>query len=228
MTGQDLRQARQQKLWTQEFAAKRPGMSQAYLSLLERNHRVVPGKLASRLLKALELSPTALPLPPEKLASTTNPARFPECLGALGYPGFSYLKGRSNRNPADFLFDALMQADLDTRVAEALPWLAFKYTDMDWNWLVKNAKLNDLQNRLGFVVTLACQVAERLVLKDKVAVLANCEALLERSRLAREDHFCHESLSEAEKRWLRERRPAEAQRWNLLTDLSSEQLTYDD
>ncbi len=50
--------------------------------------------------------------------------------------------------------------------------------------------------------------------------------LLERSRLVREDTFCHASLTEVEKRWLREKRPPEAQHRNLLTDLTVEQLPY--
>jgi hypothetical protein len=33
-----------------------------------------------------------------------------------------------------------------------------RHPDLDWSWLVAQAKLDDLQNRLGFVVTL---IAER-------------------------------------------------------------------
>jgi hypothetical protein len=119
-----------------------------------------------------------------------------------------------------------MQSDLDSRVAAGLPWLAFNYTDMNWDWLVRNAKLHDLQNRLGFAVTLARQVAEKTDASAKVSLLTRTESLLERSCLVREDTFCHNSLTEAEKRWLREKRPPEAQRWNLLTDLTAEQLAH--
>jgi hypothetical protein len=36
-------------------------------------------------------------------------------LGVLGYPGFSYLRGRPKRNPVQLLFYALNQPDLDIR-----------------------------------------------------------------------------------------------------------------
>jgi len=34
------------------------------------------------------------------------------------------------------------------------------YVDMDWVWLVRNAKVNDRQNRLGFTVSLASEVSK--------------------------------------------------------------------
>lgn len=226
MTGQDLKKARLAKRWTQQDAAKYLGLSQTYVSLLEANHRPVPDKLVPKFLRAFQVPPTALPLRSSETATPIKPGRYARYLGALGYPAFSYLKGRVDRNPADLLLDALRQPDLDSRVAEGLPWLALAYPDMNWEWLVKNAKLNDLQNRLGFVVTLARRVAEKRDAHEKLPMLARYEALLERSRLAREDTFCRESLTETEKRWFRRARPRDAQRWNLLTDLSPEQLTY--
>jgi hypothetical protein len=57
------------------------------------------------------------------------------------------------------LFDALDEADLDPRIVEGLPWLALAYIDMDWEWLAQNAKLHRRQNRLGFVVALAIDLA---------------------------------------------------------------------
>ena len=58
-------------------------------------------------------------------------------LGSLGYPKFSYLKEKTASDPAQLLFDALVEADLDSRVAEGLPWLALAYVDMDWDWLLQ-------------------------------------------------------------------------------------------
>ncbi|MBZ5705747.1 MAG: helix-turn-helix domain-containing protein [Acidobacteriia bacterium] len=229
MTSQDLKRARLERKWTQQDAARHLGVSQGYLSLLEKGRRAVSGKLVRRILREYEVPPTALPLrSPESWARGANVEAWAHCLGALGYPGFSYVKARPDRNPAEVLLNALMQPDLDSRVAAGLPWLAFHYADMNWDWLVRNAKLYDLQNRLGFVVTLARQVAERTNTASKPSQLAECETLLDRSRLAREDTFCHDSLTEAEKRWLRETRPPEAQHWNLLTDLTAEQLAYAD
>jgi hypothetical protein len=47
-----------------------------------------------------------------------------------------------------------------------------------------------------------------------------------RSGLAKEDTLCHDSLTEAERKWLRVNRPPEAARWNLLTDMKAENLPH--
>jgi hypothetical protein len=49
---------------------------------------------------------------------------------------------------------------------------------------------------------------------------------LEPSRLAREDTLCHDSMTNVERRWLREHRSPHAAHWNLLTDLRREHLPY--
>ena len=51
-------------------------------------------------------------------------------------------------------------------------------------------------------------------------------AVLDRSRLVKEDTLCHDSLTEAERKWLRVNRPAEAAHWNLLTDMQVEHLPH--
>jgi hypothetical protein len=43
----------------------------------------------------------------------------------------------------------------------ALPWVALEYPDLNWDWLVDRVKVTDCQNRLGFVVAPARQVAVR-------------------------------------------------------------------
>jgi len=226
MTGNQLREARRRRGWTQQQAARRLGVSQGYFSLLERNRRRLPDQLTTKLLRVLDVSPTARPLSrPEQW----KPARQDElagALGALGYPAFAYLHSRRLWNPAELLLRSLTEPNLDSRVAEALPWVVFSYADMDWDWLVRNAKLLDVQNRLGFTVTLARELAEWRQRDDEAPRLRAVEQRLERSRLAAEDTFCHESLSQAERRWLRERRPLQAQRWNLLTDLGPEALAH--
>ena len=113
---------------------------------------------------------------------------------------------------------------MEVRVLEALPWLAVEYHDLNWEWLIREV-LRDVQNRLGFVVTLAQQVAER---RGDGAVAEDFmnRAILERARLVREDTLCQESLSDAERRWLRQRRPVEAEHWNLLTDVKVQGLPY--
>ena len=116
--------------------------------------------------------------------------------------------------------------DLEARLSEALPWVAWRYPELDWDWLVREAKLHDVQNRLGFVVALARQVAERKNDGATAETLAAVQRQLQSSRLAREDTLCRESMTQAERRWLREHRPALAQHWNLLTGLVPEHLSY--
>jgi hypothetical protein len=84
---------------------------------------------------------------------------------------------------------------------------------------VREAKVHDLQNRLGFVVSLARGLAHHAGDQRKMKSLADLERTLERSRLAREDTLCRASMPEAERHWLTEHRPEEARRWNLLTEL---------
>ena len=52
------------------------------------------------------------------------------------------------------------------------------------------------------------------------------KANLERSRLAREDTLSNESMTQAERKWLRQNRPSKARHWNLLTDLDVRHLDY--
>ena len=111
-------------------------------------------------------------------------------------------------------------------MVEGLPWLALRYTDMDWDWLVQNAKVYDQQNRLGFVATLASQLGARSAEPQRSRKLAAYVPVLERSRLVREDTLCHDSMTEAERKWLRANRPPEARHWNLLTDMNAENLPH--
>ena len=227
MTAEELRSGREQKGWTQEQASFRLGVSQPYLSLLEKGSRSVPKALARKATRMYGLSPSTLPLESslERLMPQDEDMLAVE-LAALGYPGFAYLKSGRKRNPAEVLASALGNSNLDSRVTEALPWVLLHYPNLDWQWLVKAVKLHDLQNRLGFVTNVARRVAESLGREETTAMLAQQESGLEPSRLTREDTLCHESLSKAERQWLRSNRPPEAQHWNLLTDLSPEHLSY--
>lgn len=225
MTGSNLKEARLQAGWTQQQAASSLGLTQAYLSMVERGHRPVTSGLATQALKAFDFPPTALPLDAENSFSLSDD-ELKSDLGALGYPGFSYLRGKPTRNPAQLLSFALNQADLDPRVVEALPWMTSTYVDMDWEWLVGHAKQNDRQNRLGFVVTLAGEFAEKTGDSSRSEKLKHYRKLLDLSRLVREDTLCHDSMTKAERKWLRDNRPPEARHWNLLTDLDVQHLAY--
>ena len=149
-------------------------------------------------------------------------------LAALGYPGFAHLRPKrwEGRNPSEVLLDALAHDDLEARVVEALPWLVLTYWPLDPDWLVRHAKLGDLQNRLGFVLTLAHRLAKRAGNRPTSQALRNLVAVLERSRLARQDTLCRASLAGAERRWLKDHRSADAKHWNLLTDWTTDAIRY--
>jgi transcriptional regulator with XRE-family HTH domain len=228
MTGSELRTFRELKQWNQEEAAKRLGVTQGYFSLLERGQRRMSTELQAKLVALGGLAPVFLPLSdPVRWLSGSDPnEEFARQLGHLGYPGLSYNRGRPRVNPAELLVGALMQPKLETRLTEALPWLAATYAEMDWNWVARQSKVNDAQNRVGFVVALARQYAEKKAMFQVAGTLHAVEKLLERSRLEREDTLCNDGLTNAEREWLKVHRPPNANAWHLLTDLSEEQLPY--
>lgn len=217
-----LREARLRKGWTQHQAAAKLGVSQTYLCLLEQGRRPVTKHLLSTLERHLDVPATELPAETPK--RDVNAQRLAEALGTLGYPGFKYLRRGQRWNPAQVLLVALQQPNLETRLVEALPWVALHYPALDWEWLLERAKVKDLQNRLGFVLTLARHVAERKGNDQASAHLAQMEQRLDRSRLVREDTLCRESMTTVERRWLANNRSPEAQSWNLLTDLDASHL----
>src|SRR4051812_14826511 len=114
---QQLARARKSQPLTQVEAARRLGVTQAYLSLLESSRRKPSKgllKKAARVYQDPRLFPSAerVRLSPDELATQ---------LGDLGYPGFTYLsKGRPTKNPAEVLLAALCQPGLEARLAEAL------------------------------------------------------------------------------------------------------------
>lgn len=228
MNPHDLRSARLAKGWSQEQAAARLGVSQPYLAMLESGERRLTPRLARRAMKAYGLPPTVLPPSGSPLHTQVDAQTLANDLAALGYPGFAYLRPRGwrKKNPGEVLLAALAQDELEARVVEALPWLLLRYWNLDRAWLVREAKVCDLQNRLGFVVNLARRAAERTQDERRAEGLKELEAELERSRLAREDTLCKASLTERERHWLVQNRPEEARHWNVLTDWSADALRY--
>lgn len=217
--------ARSLSKWTQVQAAKRLGVTQAYLSMVESGSRPVSDELAATALKVYPLSATARPLG-VAVADRLNEEFFKKALGELGYPGFLYLKGQTSLNPAELLLLALDSKNLDSRVVEALPWLPFQFPALNWGWVTAEAKLRDRQNRLAFVTELSRQVAEVRGDMQRAKALDIRVAGLERSRLAAEDTLCRDSMPEIERRWLRSHRSRSAQHWNLVTDLKLEDLSH--
>jgi len=229
MSGAELKGARLRAGWTQKRLARRLGVTQAYLSLMETGKRRVPAPVRRKVASAFGFPPTLLPLSvPRDLDPAVAEARLEQGLARLGYPALAYLaKPGRRRNPGELLLMALDVDDLDPRLAEALPWLLLEYEGLDGEELVARAKSADQQNRLGFTVSLALRVAERNpVFQNRTAGLQRLEEALERSRLAREDTYGRRETSERMHVWLRENRSPEAEHWNLLSDLKPEHLPY--
>ena len=110
------------------------------------------------------------------------------------------------------LLAALRSTALETRLAEALPWVAWQFHALDWEWLLARVKVDDVRNRTGFVVTLARRVAARKGDATAASALGAVEQRLERSRLVREDTLGRETMRPAERRWLATARSPKAAR----------------
>jgi hypothetical protein len=176
----------------------------------------------------LRLPATALPLPKSTTDEAAAEPWVEHALTRLGYPGFAYRgKPGPKRNPTEVLLRALARDDLDPRLVEALPWLLLRFDGFDLETVIVPAKLRDLQNRLGFTVTLAREIAEQDPRwRHRAGELRRLEESLEPSRLAREDTYGGAAGSERMRDWLRNHRSKVAEHWNLLTDLKKEHLPY--
>jgi transcriptional regulator with XRE-family HTH domain len=208
------------------MAARSLNVSQPYLSQLETGVRVASAELVRKAAKLYEL-PTALPLPEPLVVKEVSPDDLQRKLASLSYPGFEHVRSRVPSNPAQVVLSAVMTKNLDTRLVEALPWVLGTYADLNWEWLRDRAKLNNAQNRLGYLVHLAEQTARALPEREgEVQVLSSWKNELDEARLAREGTLCRDSMPEKERAWLRTNRPEAATHWNLLTSLTVEQLSY--
>jgi transcriptional regulator with XRE-family HTH domain len=230
MNGELLHKERVSRNWEQAETAARLKVSQPYLSLLEAGKRPVTAKLARRAVRVFDLPPTALPVEnaarPKTSSRTSAEDLLASQLASLGYPKFSHLKKTKLVNPAVVLTSALKQDDLESRVVEALPWLIFNFSDMDWSQVVSSAKLADAQNRLGFLVSLAHEMAKRTRNLKKKELFKDLLETLEKSRLVHYDSFRRKSMTKSEQVWLRKTRPREARHWRVLSNLSANHLSY--
>jgi transcriptional regulator with XRE-family HTH domain len=228
MTGLALKKARRERALTQKEAAARLGVSQPYLALLESGKRDVTPQLARKAVHLLQVRPTLVPCDKNAGNRRATADSLARSLSALGYPGFKYMRAGWTRNPAEVLLEALQQDELDSRVAEALPWLLLNYADLDRDWLLREARMRDLTNRLGFVVSLAMQV-EKQRRGTTTAVyqrLEELERLLEKSRLEAEYTFGPRLNSTRQQEWVRQNRSTEAEKWHVLTTWRPEHLQY--
>jgi transcriptional regulator with XRE-family HTH domain len=227
MKGFQLKKARKKLQLTQSEIAQKLGVTQSYFSRLEKGERPLSDKLARKAVNLFNLSPTVLPMKTDlkSLRPATN-GNFVKELAALNYPSYSHVKPSTLKNPVRVLATALCADNLEGRLVEALPWILLKFSDMHWRELVDIAKRKDLQNRLGFLTSLARKLAEKHGDTKTVAKFKRREELLDRSRLAKEDTLCREKMTEAEKRWVLQNRSAEAAHWNILSNLSVDYLNY--
>jgi transcriptional regulator with XRE-family HTH domain len=201
-------------------------MTQAYLNYLENGKRRLTPALVHRLALVYDLPPEVLPVADGYAPAEIGDQQLAEMLAKLGYPGFAHLRAHAlKKNPCEVLLTALAQKSLDGRVAESLPWIAMKYAQPE-PWLVENARKFNLQNRLGFVVTLARRLAEKQGNEIRSRELIRLENALDDSRLAKEDVFYRPLRTEREGEWLGKNRTEDAKRWNLLTDMRLEHLQY--
>ncbi len=226
MTAEQWKTGRETAGLAQVAAACSLKVSQPYLSQLETGLRVASAELARKAARLYRL-PTALPLPEALDVRGSSPDELQRKLAFLGYPGFEHIRSKAPGNPAEVVLHAVVEPDLDARLVEALPWVLSTYSTLDWEWLRDRAKLNNAQNRLGYLVHLAEQTARALPGRQgAVQVLSRWERDLEEARLAREGTLCRDSMPEPERTWLRSNRSDAARHWSLLTGLTAEQLRY--
>lgn len=227
MNGDQLLKERTSRNWEQLETAKKLKLSQPYLSLIEAGKRPVTEKLARRAVRLFDLPPTALPVEePKTFTRLKTGDQIASQLAALGYPKFSHLKKSTKVNPSSVLLAALKTDELESRTVEALPWLIFNFPEMSWAQIIRTAKIYDAQNRLGFLLSLVCEKAETTDDENKTNLFKELLSNLEQSRLLREDTFRQKSLTEAEKKWLKQNCSKKAKFWRVLSNLSSEHLTF--
>jgi|SRR5579863_3097355 len=191
---------------TQVDAASLLGVSQPYLSLLEQGARPLTAALRNRM-KAVRSTDN------KEAAEDTFRAQ----LSALGYPGFAHIApARPKPSPDHLLLSVLARPDADSRIVEGLAWLVRQYADqMDLPWLVRQAKLRNLQNRLGFLLQLAgAQTQEVLSAVQE----------LEQARLLHEATLGWDSMPAPIRKWMRVNRTKLARHWNVLTRLRPEDI----
>jgi transcriptional regulator with XRE-family HTH domain len=222
-----LKLARLQHGWTEKQAAVNLGISPSYLAMLESGQRRVTSRLAKTLTNVYGLNRPSDVFDPR---SKFDRQELATMVADLDYPGFVSLKrGVAGINPAEVLLHLLSQDELEVGLAEALPWILVKYWHMDMTWLIKQAKLNDLQNRLGFVISWARLMSEHSdpPYESRNDALRRLEVILEKSCLAREARFLKRSYTNAERQWFLDNRSEEAKHWNLLTSWRPEHLKID-
>lgn len=227
----EIRQYRGHRMLSQAQLAHLLGVSQAYISQLECGARRVSRKLAAKLAALPELRRLQPTVFPEDLTSLDHvDLDFAADLAALGYPGFDTRDDDVPKNPASVIIAILKRRQVAPAVMAAIPWVLLRFPQINTGWLIAQARLNNLQNRLGFLTELAHEIAETLVARGLFAEahLVKLEAMraaLEESRLVKEDTLAR-PLTPSERQFFEEHRSGTARRWNLLTGLTKDTLPH--
>ncbi len=202
----DLLRWRKRNGLTQVGAASLLGVSQTYLSLLEKGARPLTAELRNRMKTSAGMD-----------RQESSDDLFRAQLSALGCPGFAHVtKARTRTRPDNLLMTVLAQPNADARVVEALPWVVASFKNQfDFGAMVRQAKLQNLQNRLGFVLQVSA-------VDTHEGLMATRE--LDRARLLQEDTLCWDSMPAATREWMRANRAPLAEYWNVLTRLRSEDV----
>jgi transcriptional regulator with XRE-family HTH domain len=208
---------------TQMDVALAVGVRQPFVCAVEKGHRPVTPAMSNWLYSVYPEALTATPLRDSQTPQSSE--NLKERLGSLGYPGFAYMAGENGKaDSLAVLLDALKTEDLDQRVTVALPWVLAHQTDLNWRKLTDEARLSNLQNRLGFLIEVTVEAAKRVHLMDAAARLEPWLHWLREARLYREDTLCKKSMTQVERRRLRRSRPQAARFWRLFTNLNAKKV----
>lgn len=152
-----------------------------------------------------------------------------QALANLGYPGFSHFRaGECFLMPEQVVVAMLSSDDVDVRTVEGLPWLLVTMPNLDWNVLTATSVDQGWQNRLGFVAGVAADLSVRMGQPVPAAFLRQQEENLVPFRTEEETTLCRDSMTQVERRWLRDHRTSAARRWHILSGLAPEHLVHVD
>lgn len=117
---------------------------------------------------------------------------------------------------------AVLQWFSSPRLLESLPILLC-FNDVDADELYESAVKEGLQNKLGFIVSIAMECVKGMSKNDNIQELSRLRKKLEWMKLAREESFNEhiDEMSEATLDYLRKTRDPLASKWNLLDRLYS-------
>ena len=207
MTGNRMQQFRQNSGWNQARLAARLGVAQAYVSMMERED--VRCRIAWRGGAICFSCRPRFCRCPDKGAGQTG-RRGLDCRESrpVGISWFQvFVQARTKTASCRASSPGIGPPAARTEASEALAWLLLQFEDLDAAWLVGEAESPDLQNRLGFTVSLARNVAHHSPeFGHRSRSLKALEEKLKPSRLANEGTFGGGEMSQGMPAWVRKNR----------------------